>query len=152
RRLGVDVMTFEVPRLTNHLRAVLHLAGGRPLTHVLLDAPGIRSALEQLVEKNPPDVVLAFCSGMARFALEPPLSELPLVIALADVDSAKWRALGHAVTGPRRWIYGREARLLEQFECQAANRARHTLVVNEREAQLLAAVAPGTSITILENG
>lgn len=152
RRLGVEVFTFEIPRLTNYLRAAVHLAGKRPLTHILLEAPGIRSALDHLVATRPPDVVLAFCSGMARFALEPPLAELPLVIDLVDVDSAKWDALSAIATWPRRWIYKREARLLAAFEREAASRAACTYVVNEREASVLRQIAPKATIRVIPVG
>ena len=48
----------------------------QPLTHVLLDSPEMRPLLETIRREWQPDVVLAFCSGMARFALEPPLDTL----------------------------------------------------------------------------
>src|SRR5690349_18863198 len=84
-----DVTGIRVTRFRNLLRGVTSLATDRPLTHTLLDAARIHPALVQLVDRNKPDVVVAFCSGMARFALEPPLRGLPLVIDMVDVDSQK---------------------------------------------------------------
>src|SRR6187549_1209306 len=58
--------------------------------------PGVllrRGALTRITAATRPDVVLAYCSGVAQFALQPPLSDLPLVIDLVDVDSEKWKAL-----------------------------------------------------------
>jgi sugar transferase (PEP-CTERM/EpsH1 system associated) len=89
---------------------------------------------------------------MARFAMEPPLSGIPAVIDLVDVDSAKWDALGQASTWPRRWIYEREAQRLARFERHAVTRARHTIVVNEREALILKQLAPKAVIDIIPNG
>jgi len=152
RRLGVEVLTFEIPRWSNYFKAAAHLAGTRPLTHVLLEAPGIRSAFDQLVQTRPPDVVLAFCSGMARFALEPPLAGLPLVVDLVDVDSAKWKALSTVVNWPRSWIYKREARLLSAFEHDAATHAACTYVVNDREAETLRQIAPRATIRVIPVG
>ena len=88
----------------------LRLAGRTPLTHSLLDAPDATAAIRALTATAPPDVVLAYCSGMARFALAPPLDGLPLVLDLVDVDSEKWRQMAARTHGPLRWIYGRENR------------------------------------------
>jgi sugar transferase (PEP-CTERM/EpsH1 system associated) len=152
RGLGAQVATFEVPKWANRLRAVSRLAGSRPLTHFLLDAPGIADALAQLVANRRPDVVLAYCSGMARFAMTPPLSTCPLVVDFVDVDSAKWLALSRDREWPMSWIYTREARTLGNFERQAARRARQSIVVNRREADLLTALAPGAAVRIISNG
>jgi sugar transferase (PEP-CTERM/EpsH1 system associated) len=152
RKLGVEVLTFEVPRWINRIKATTQLTTARPLTHVLLDAPGIGLALQRLIAARPPDVVLAFCSGMARFAMEPPLDRFPLVVDMVDVDSAKWAALAEIAGWPRRWVYRREARLLSHFERDTAMRASCTLVVNDREAQLLREIAPNAVIRVLPVG
>jgi polysaccharide biosynthesis protein PslH len=152
RALGATVSVFDVPHWKNRLKALPRLPSSRPLTHVLLDAPELPPALGSLVAQRRPDVVLAYCSGMARFALAPPLDTVPLVIDLVDVDSAKWGALSTKHSWPRRWIYQREARLLSRFERAAAMHARHTVVVNRREADLLVSLAPRASVGILPNG
>ena len=152
RQLGVEVLTFEVPRWMNRIKATTQLTTARPLTHLLLDAPGIGPALQSLTVARPPDVVLAYCSGMARFAMESPLDRFPFVVDLVDVDSAKWAALAGIAEWPRRWLYRREARLLSHFERDSAMRASCTLVVNDREAQLLREIAPDTVIRVLPVG
>src|SRR5262245_43526034 len=87
------VLTSRVPRIRNFVSGATRLATSRPLTHSLLNAPRVRELLQEAVERRRPDVVLAFCSGMARFALEPPINGFPLVIDMVDVDSEKWRQL-----------------------------------------------------------
>ena len=74
---------------------------------------------------------------MARFALEPPLNGLPLVLDMVDVDSMKWRALGETAAIPARWVYATEARRLSVFEATAARQAGAVLVVNDRERESL---------------
>src|SRR5439155_25348152 len=83
--------TARVGRARSWLRAVAALGTGQPLTHALLDAPGFDRALADVTAEHRPDVVVALCSSMARFALRPPLDELPLILDLIDVDSEKWR-------------------------------------------------------------
>jgi sugar transferase (PEP-CTERM/EpsH1 system associated) len=124
----------------------------QPLTHALLDAPGMRRAIEAALAAATPDVVFAYCSGMARFALEPPLARLPLVLDFVDVDSAKWTALGATTGGPKGWVYRREARVLGRFEAEAARRARVSLVVTAREREALLALAPEVHVEVQENG
>jgi sugar transferase (PEP-CTERM/EpsH1 system associated) len=150
--LGVRAAAFLVPRLRNYGAAVAALAGPRPLTHVLLDAPGLAPALKRIAVDRPPDVVLAYCSGMARFAMEPPLTDYPLVLDLVDVDSEKWRAMAAAASPPKRWVFEREVRCLAPFEKWAATRAYATLVVNDRERQSLQRLAPRAAIRVVPNG
>jgi sugar transferase (PEP-CTERM/EpsH1 system associated) len=147
-----DVTSVRVTRMWNYVRGAASLPTSRPLTHRLLDAPRIHSLLADLVAKRPPDVVVAFCSGMARFALEPPLDALPLVIDMVDVDSAKWEQLAARTRGLRRWIYRREARTLRAFEISAARAAFTTLVVNEKERETLSRIAPNASVRVVQNG
>jgi sugar transferase (PEP-CTERM/EpsH1 system associated) len=152
RDLGVRVTAARVPRLRNRANAALRLLGRRPLTHLLLDAPGLTAALHQIVTARPPNLVLAYCSGMARFALEPPLAAYPLVVDLVDVDSQKWAALARSSPWPRRWIYAREATCLARFEGTIARAAKATLVVNDREGYALRALAPEAKIVVMPIG
>jgi len=141
-----------VPRIRNYANAALRLAGRRPLTHLLLDAPRMSDTLDQIVRERPPDAVLAYCSGMARFALQKPLSSFPLVVDLVDVDSQKWAALSQSARWPMRWIYGREARYLAESERQITAVAAATVVVNDRERGALLAIAPGARVAVVPNG
>jgi len=147
-----DVTCLRVRRLPNLLRSAFRLPTSRPLTHSLLDAPEARATLEALSTARRPDLVVAFCSGMARFALEPPLDRYPFVLDMVDVDSVKWGLLADVTRPPLRWIYRREARTLSSFEALAASRAQTTLVVNERERAALARVAPSAEVRVLPVG
>ena len=147
---GFDVV--QVPRLRNLARAALALPGRQPLTHVLLDSPALKALLARRRDAFRPDVVLAFCSGMARFALEPPLEPLPYVLDMVDVDSCKWEALAAEGRGLRRAVYAREARLLRGFEVRASHAARATLVVSDREREAMRALDPSLNPIVVGNG
>lgn len=142
----------RVRRIRNLTRCIAALPTMHPLTHVMLDAPDVRDNLSELVTRNRPDLVVAYCSGMARLALEPPLRELPFVIDMVDVDSEKWARLSVDHRGPRAWVYEREARTLRVFEKDAARRAKATLVVNEREREVMQEIAPATGVSVVPNG
>lgn len=147
-----SVVTARVPKLRNYISGAMRLGTRRPLTHSLLSAPEVRTALEQLCRRQRFDLVVAYCSGMARYALEAPLDGLPFVLDMVDVDSAKWTQMADGHRGIRRWLYRREASTLARFEALATRRARCTLVVNGRERDALRALAPEARIEVVANG
>jgi sugar transferase (PEP-CTERM/EpsH1 system associated) len=147
-----SVTVARVRRIDQLHRAGRAVLTRRPLTHALLDARGFQDRLADLVSRRRPDAVLALCSGMARFALLPPLASLPFVLDMVDVDSEKWSALGETSTLPKAWIYRREAILLRDFERRAVDAAHTTLVVNERERDGLRALGCRGDITVIPNG
>jgi sugar transferase (PEP-CTERM/EpsH1 system associated) len=142
----------RVPRLRNLVRGAAALAGARPLTHVLLDSPQMTALLARCRDAFRPDVVIALCSGMARFAVQPVLAEIPLVLDMVDVDSAKWAAMAAESHGLLRWVYAREHRRLRVFESKAAMAARATVVVNDAEAATLREIAPRARIVVIPVG
>ena len=146
------VTALRVSSLQSGINAAKALLTGRPLTHALLDAPGMTAALARICAEHPPDVVFAYGSGMARFALQPPLDRYPLVLDFVDVDSRKWRDMSGSAAVPKSWIYRREAATLGTFEARAANAAVTALVVNAREADNARELAPSASVEVLANG
>jgi len=152
RQLGVGVTTAMVPRARNLVAAALALPTDTPLTHALLHAPAMRAAIARATTRWFPDVVLAYCTGVAPLALAPPLDEVPLVLDVVDVDSAKWAAFAEATRFPRAWIYRREARCLGAFEQRAVRSAFAATVVNERERDTLLRGCRGADVHVIPNG
>ena len=142
---------FRRPVRRNVVRAMLRLGGRTPLTHLLLDAPALDACLAR-GHLAAPDVVIAYCTGIAPVALRPPLMSAPLLLDMVDVDSEKWRSLAMRARGPRRWIYAREARLLSRFEAHVAGRASVITVVSERERDALHRLNPAARIEVVPNG
>ena len=151
-QVAASVTTARVSAIDRFARIAGALATGKTLTHALLDARGLHGQLAEHVRAHRPDLVLAYCSGMARFALEPPLAGLPFVLDMVDVDSEKWRLLGRGGLSPRQWIYRREATRLHAFERRAVLSARATLVVNDREKRTLTEMCPASKVEVISNG
>jgi sugar transferase (PEP-CTERM/EpsH1 system associated) len=147
-----ELHLVRVPRRANLMRAAVRIAGRQTLTHLLLDSPALRPLLGRIRRDWRPDVVLALCSSMARFAMQPPLADLPLVIDLIDVDSVKWQSLAEQSPMPLKWIYAREARLLRQFEVASCRDASATVVVSEKEAVALRHLDPGLNPIVVPLG
>lgn len=142
----------RVPRFRNMLSAGLTLATEQPLTHVMLASPETAAAIDRLVNDAPPDLVVAYCSGMAPLAMQPPLVSRPFVLDMVDVDSWKWRELAGRSSFPKSWLYNREARTLGRFEAEATARARMTLVINERERDALRTITTTARVRVIANG
>jgi polysaccharide biosynthesis protein PslH len=147
-----SVTTAAVPKWRNRVRGALSLPSRRPLTLSLLDAPALRRALAERFAQQRPDVVLAYCSSMAAYAMEEPLAGVPLVIDMVDVDSMKWRALTDTNRMPKRWLFAREARCLRDFERRAMEAAVATVAVNEREVADLRQINPRARAFPVLNG
>lgn len=152
RSFVARVTPLRVSTWRSRMRGAAALMTRMPLTHALLDAPGMGAALDTICDERPPDVVFAYCSSMARFAMQAPLNRFPMVLDFVDVDSRKWRDLSATTPLPRSWIYRREAATLGAFEAQAARQAATALVVNEREAENARALAPDANVQVLPNG
>jgi glycosyltransferase involved in cell wall biosynthesis len=84
--------------------------------------------------------------------MAPALSDVPFVLDMVDVDSEKWRALADVVSGPKRWVYRREAEVLAKFEHRAMTAAHATLAVNEKEAAALHMSHPDARVVVVQNG
>jgi sugar transferase (PEP-CTERM/EpsH1 system associated) len=136
----------------NRARALFALSTDAPLTHVLLNAPSLRREFLDAVARSRPDVVIAYCTGLARLVMDPVLAGVPVLLDMVDVDSAKWAALGSASSAPMSWIYRREAKRMEAFEEQIVRYARATTVVAERERETLVHIAPAADVHVVSNG
>ncbi len=152
RALGARVDCARVSNVRNRARALAALVTSTPLTHVLLDSRELRPLIRAAFARERPDVVVAYCSGMARLALEPPLDAVPFVLDMVDVDSEKWRELAPAASMPMSWIYRREYRTMRRFEERAAEAAEATLVVSERERAVMQDVQPDSRVIVVPNG
>src|SRR6185436_5599138 len=80
RQLGVAVSTAFVPRTRNLALAALKLPTSTPPTHLLLDSPAMQPALVRALDGWRPDVVLAYCSGVAPLSLVAPLAGIPFML------------------------------------------------------------------------
>jgi sugar transferase (PEP-CTERM/EpsH1 system associated) len=152
QHLAASVSVARTARWHGYMRALATLPTPGTLTHALLDAPDLEGVIQRAVDSCRPDVVLAFCSGMARFAMQPPLDSIPFVLDMVDVDSLKWKDLGTTAPLPARWIYATEAKRLARFEATASRRAHAVLVVNSRERSSLLEIAPGANVHVVPNG
>ena len=122
---------------------------GRSVTEQMFYSAAMHRTIREWAEDAEFDAALAVCSSTARY-----LEDLPIarrVVDLIDVDSRKWADYAAHASGLRRWVYQREAGKLAQYEKELAQ--QYELAVTcDREAQILAEIAPGANLTVARNG
>ncbi len=116
------------------------LAVDKPLSLTAFADLRIGAAIERV---GPVDAAYIFSGQMAQYL---PLATARTVMDFVDLDSAKFADYAAEARGPMRWVYAREARLLDAFERAVAARVDASLFVSAAEAALL----PGAQV--LENG
>jgi sugar transferase (PEP-CTERM/EpsH1 system associated) len=150
--LTTQIVVAKVSGAMRLVHATRALLTGQPLTTALLESRELQPALDRLLAQDPPDVVLAYCSSMARFALEPRLRRFPLVVDMVDSDSAKWIALAATRRWPMSWVYRREGQAISRLERESILNAHATVAVNTREADLLRRLAPNARVNVVGVG
>ncbi len=137
------------------LRSLAGLLAGRPLTIDYYRDAGLAQWVRRLAAERPLAGVFVYSSSMAQYAEDLPRVPASMrVLDLCDVDSDKWRQYSGRHSWPMNWVFGREARRLEDMERRYCSTFDATLVIAEAEAAMLRGIAPGAAdrISVLPNG
>ena len=94
---------------------------------------------------------MVFSSTMAPYAQA---LNVPSLVDLVDVDSAKWAAYASNHRWPMSILYAREGRRLLEFERATVCRAAHSYLVTSQELALFESLVPEASgrVSALCNG
>lgn len=148
-----EVHAAAVTRSGRMARTLFGTRPGQPLSLAWFHEPGLARWVRAGLGARRYDVVLAYSAAMAAYV--PPATGGPLrILDMVDVDSEKWRAYAASESGPKRFVWAREARTLLAFERRAAAQFDRTLLVSEQEALTFATLAPEVASRIdwVENG
>ncbi len=142
------------PRVNERVRKIASLRGvltGQPLTVPYFSNARLRRSIRDWVREDPPDLVFIYSSSMAQYVMD---LEAPIrIMYFAELDSDKWRQYAeHRSFGPGKWIYGREARLLLEFERRIARSFDASAVVSEVEKELFLKRIPDVTPHVIPNG
>jgi sugar transferase (PEP-CTERM/EpsH1 system associated) len=101
---------------------------------------------------HPIDAIFVFSGQMGQYV--PADFAGRVIVDLCDVDSAKFETYAQESGFPRSFLYAREAELLCREEIRLANSAGTTLLITEKEADILRARqgTQGADIRALGNG
>ncbi|OYV00612.1 MAG: sugar transferase [Burkholderiales bacterium PBB5] len=139
------------PRLAK-LASLSGLLTGEALTLRYYADARLRAWVAHTVATQGIDAVLVFSSSMAPYALAHP--QLPTLLDLVDVDSAKWTDYAPNHAWPLSWLYRREGQRLLAYERQAVAQSRAAFLVTDNEVALFNRLAPESQgrVTALCNG
>lgn len=135
------------PQLVAAMQA---LASGRPLSLTAFDDAAMHKAVQGVLAREPIDTIFVFSSQMAQYL--PPGFGGRVIMDFVDMDSAKFAAYAEAARPSMRWVYAREARLLQRFEQAIAARVDASLFVSEAEAALFRRATGAERVQAIENG
>ena len=141
-----------VPMTRHPLHELLYLARssatGQPWLMARDDRPAMRETIDQLARAQHFDVVHADQLNMAQFALRvcDARKVLDLHNALWTLYRRLWETLG---PGLRRWLFGREWRLLRRYEGQMCRQFDAVLAVSEEDRRALIDVGARDDIRVI---
>ncbi len=152
--LRKDVADVCAPTISRRVRKFTSLRGlltGQPLTLPFFAHRQLSRTLAEWVQREPPDLIWVYSSGMAQFAM--PFAQVPVrLMQFAELDSDKWAQFAQRARGPLRAIYAREARTLLAYESAVARAFTLSAVVSEVERTLFRARITGVDPLVLQNG
>lgn len=140
RGLCADLCAVALQSRSAKVRSLAGLAHGEPLTLHYYDSPRLHDWVRQTLATRQIDAVLVFSSSMAQYTEG--LGDLPILVDLVDVDSAKWTDYAASHAWPMSWLYRREGERLLAYERAVVARACRSFLVTDREVELFGRLAP----------
>ncbi len=108
--------------------------GGLPVSLPAFFHPELADYVRSKIAEGNIATIFVFSGQMGQYV--PSDYAGRLVVDFVDVDSAKFETYAQSANGPMRWVYGREAKLLQRWEGTLASRADVSTLVSQDEANL----------------
>jgi polysaccharide biosynthesis protein PslH len=150
RDLGIRIIApphSAVRRSQEMLRAFLQ---GNPLSLGYFRNPVLQSLIDEELSSLRYDATIVFSSSMAQYVEQ--YKSIPKIMHFCDVDSQKWASMAQSAHGLKRWTFGRESRILLEYERKVAAEFSVSCVVSQNEADLFKKHIPGIPVHVIENG
>ena len=143
---------FASPR-KQKLSSLRGFLTGHSLTEMAYPSNSLRDQVAATLDEG---VDLVFLYSAACRSFLPETVTVPVITDFVDVDSEKWKAYSSSHKGPMAWAYGREGRLLADYERRLAQESRVSIFVSGDEANLFrknsAAAGVSANIVGIPNG
>jgi len=152
-RFVASMRVVRLPPVVSAMRAAAGLWGPLPLQASYYDSNRMRRLVKDTLARVRPDLVYTHLFRMAPYALAE-IREHPAawVLDLTDVVSSEIARSLEYRAGLNRWIYREEGRRIERYERHVAPLFDRCWVVGDREARVLAAMAPSARIEVVPIG
>lgn len=122
----------------------------KPLSVASFYSRKLRRRIRQLLSSSQIDLIFTFSSAMAAYVDD--VRDIPRIMDFVDVDSAKWSLYGDYKAFPLSRVYRLEATRLARFEEHIARSFDHSILVSQREADLLRRRVANRPISVIPNG
>lgn len=132
------------------IRALAALALGGPFSVAYFNERLLHEKVAARAAKKPFDAVIVYSSGVAQYAES--LHGVPRIMQFADLDSLKWAQYAEKARFPKSWLFGREYRLLLDYERHIAHAFDHSLLCTRVELDDLQRLIPGVKASCVGNG
>jgi sugar transferase (PEP-CTERM/EpsH1 system associated) len=139
---GLPCTAPEVSRLQTLFSLLIGWARGLSMSEAYFCSQVVRVAMKKLLERQTYDLVIVHSSSMGRLVLS---VKAPKIMDFCDMDSAKWASYAQQGRGPMRWVYRREARLIQFLERELAEATDVSCVATPVEMRLLLSIAPAVA-------
>ncbi len=131
--------------------ALMGILTGKPLSVLAFRSRALERKIAEAIRARRPDAIVVFSSAMAEYVKD--VEGIPRIMDFVDVDSEKWRAYGERQKFPLSWVYRLEADRLASYEEDIARSFDRSIVVSEKEAEILKRRVPGIrEIDVIPNG
>lgn len=134
------VEVFPLSRPAAFVRTALRALRPGPLSLSFFQSAELAARVEELGRSERFDVTVVYCSAMAPYAALVP--DVPAVLDMVDVDSAKWAQYARFAPLALRPIYALEARRLRRYEASLASRFQRITLTTGNETRLYKSFAP----------
>ena len=127
----------ELNSVTAKMRSVLGLITNDALTLPYYRDGKLQFWINQLLKTHEISSVLVFSSAMAQYVRGLQYKTGKRVIDFVDIDSEKWMQYSESLGWPWKWIYKREGNKLSIEEISIANEFDASILVSEKETEIL---------------
>ena len=117
-------------------RMVRGLASGQALSVAVAQDKALQHWMHSIMTSRPITRIFVFSGQMGGYAMAYRGTGATIVMDFVDVDSEKWQQYADSAFGIKRYIYGREARLMRAEEIRLAQASDASLFVSPAEAEL----------------
>ncbi|MEE4350233.1 MAG: TIGR03087 family PEP-CTERM/XrtA system glycosyltransferase [Pacificimonas sp.] len=154
RAMSVSSTFIEGGRMNQKMRLPRAWFSDTPLSVALWQDRRMKDYVKAVLSDGSVQNVYVFSGQMAPYIQKYTSRRRTIIMDFVDVDSDKFDQYAARASWPKKAVYGREARLLKQFEKQVARIVDASLFVSEAEARLFRRHAGSYAHTVypLENG
>jgi sugar transferase (PEP-CTERM/EpsH1 system associated) len=145
-----QVCLVPLGRTSKWQAALKALARGTSVSEAVFRSRELARTIDGWHKQQPFDAVAVYCSSM--FGYVESWSDVPRLVDLIDVDSAKWQSYADDSGVAKRWLFRREARLVAELERRIVQSAAAVALTTQREAELLRQVCPSADPLVVNNG